>query len=70
MNKTTIRNAQVIRMKTFTARGGLGLDVELRDSVGAHTVYYRATFFDDVARRMQKTLSIGDIIDICGSVRI
>ena len=70
MNKITIKGAQVIRMKTFPARGGLGLDVELRDTVGVNTVYYRATFFDDMARRMQKTLSEGDMINISGCVRV
>ncbi len=70
MNKINVKDAQVIRMKTFVARGGLGLDVELCDTVGVNTVYYRATFYDDVARRLQKTLSEGDIINISGSVRV
>ena len=35
-----------------------------------YTVYYRATFYDDMARRMQKTLSEGDMINISGSVRV
>ena len=70
MNSITIKKAKIIRMKTFPSRGGLGLDVDLCDTVGTNTVYYRATFFDEAARRMQRTLSEGDMINISGSVRV
>lgn len=70
MNNITIRGARVVKLNSFTARGGQGLDVIIRDSVGSYTVYFQFTLYDDAALHGLQQLSVGDLIDVYGSVRV
>ena len=68
MNKISINNAYITKIKTFSTQKGPGLDVEIRDKVGPRKVFFLLVFYDDAALRVQGHLSEGDYIDVTGNL--
>ena len=68
MNNIKITFAEIIKIREFTARNSIGLDITIKDSVANRTSYYQVTLYDDAAKRGKETLREGDLINVFGTL--
>ena len=68
MNRITVTHAEIIKIQSTETPKDTVVTLFLRDVIGTHPICFQATFHGHAAITVTQALTVGDCIDISGSI--